>query len=120
MKKRIIRQGDIYMCDLDGIDSEQQGVHPVLIVSIDILNNTSKNVVVFPITHQRKKPMPFHFMLYKEDYPFFLYNNNMIQPDCVRHISKRRLQRYLGTISTEDLQAILRNKEYVYVEKTYV
>ena len=44
MKKRIIKQGDIYMCDLDGIDSEQQGVHPVLIVSIDILNNTSKRI----------------------------------------------------------------------------
>lgn len=105
------------MVELDGIDSEQRNAHPSLVISLNILNQTSNNVVIFPITHRTKKPMPFHYTLYKNDYPFFTYKENTVQPECVRHISASRLQRYLGSINEQDIKEILKNKEYVFIEK---
>ncbi len=116
-KNKEIHQGDVYMVELDGIDSEQQNVHPVIVVSNDILNKSSRNIVIFPITHQNKKSMPFHYVLNKENYPFFTYRRNIVQPECVRHISKNRLQRYIGTIFAKDLVEILKCKEYIFIEK---
>lgn len=117
MANKEIHQGEVYMCNLDGINNEQRGVHPVLIVSTNILNQTSNNVVVFPITHQNKRKMPFHYYLYKDNYPFFNYKKNIVQPDCVRSISKNRLERFLGTIFAKDMLEILKTKEYIFVEK---
>lgn len=105
------------MADLRGMDSEQKGVHPVLIVSTQYINRTSPNVIAFPITHQNKKRMPFHYVLHKRDYDFFLYDRNIVQPECMKHISINRLQRYLGKISEKDMFLILQNKEYVFIEK---
>lgn len=63
--QRRIKQREIYMCDLtkDSIDSEQSGCHPVLIAACDIRNNSSNNVVVFPLTHAIKKVNP-HIIFY--------------------------------------------------------
>ena len=119
MKKREIKQRDIYMCDLtqDSIDSEQKNIHPVVVVSIDIRNSTSPNVYIFPITHSNKKTQPTHIILNKIDYPFFTYNVNTVICEEGRSISKKRLERFLGEISKEDLDKILECKEYVFIEK---
>ena len=74
MKKKAIKQGEVWMCNLPkGEDSEQMGVRPCLVMSLDIRNETSSNVFVFPITHAKKKDQPCHYILYKEHYPFFGY-----------------------------------------------
>lgn len=117
MKNKEIKQGEIYMADLCGMDSEQKGVHPVLVISTQFINRASPNVIVFPITHRDKKRMPFHYILYKKDYDFFLYERNTVQPECMKHISINRLQRYIGKISKKDISSILQNKEYVFIEK---
>ena len=119
MGKRQIKQKDIYMVDLsyDSIEHEQGGVRPCLIVSADIRNNTSYNVFIFPITHSNKKGQPCHYVLLKEDYPFFNYAKNIVLCEEGRSISKKRLERFLGKISDEDLDEILQCKEYVFIEK---
>ena len=72
MKKKEVKQGEVWMCNLPkGEDSEQMGVRPCLIISADARNETSSNVFVFPITHARKKEQPCHYILHKENYPFF-------------------------------------------------
>lgn len=54
-KIRNVFQGDIYICNLnDNIDSEQGGDRPCIIIQLDILNRTSNNVIVVPITSKIK------------------------------------------------------------------
>lgn len=118
MARRPILQGDIYWCELDGIDHEQQGVHPVLVISNDKLNKSSGNVTILPITHRTKKYMPYHYILTKDKYDFFSYSKNTVQPDCIRHISKRRLQRYIGTIDVLDVLEIICKINYLFTIKS--
>lgn len=118
-KKKEIKQGDIWMADLgNGFDSEQSGVRPVLVIQNDYLNNTSKNVVVIPITSRNKKTQPFHYTLYKENYPFFTKQKNTILPECICHISINRLERKLGVIFAKDMLQIIDIIKYVFVNKT--
>lgn len=120
IKKRCIKQGEIYIVDFSvfqNIEHEQNGVRPVIVISADIRNDTSPNVFVFPITHAKKKSQPCHYKLYKEDYPFFSYKENIVLCEEGRSISKKRLQRKLGEISLYDIENILKCKEYIFIEK---
>jgi mRNA-degrading endonuclease toxin of MazEF toxin-antitoxin module len=119
MKKREIKQGEIYFCNLDGdtIDNEMMGTHPVLIASLGLRNDTSPNVFVFPITHSaNKKIQPTHYILYKSKYPEFSYEKNTVLCEDGRSISRKRLERFVLKIDDEDFQNILKCKEYVFKE----
>ena len=119
MDKKKIRQGDVYMCDLsiDSIDHEQCNARPILVASVDIRNDTSENVFIFPITHARKKYQPCHYPLYQKSYPFFNFKKQIVLCEEGRSVSKNRLERFLGRISYEDIKGVLDSKEYVFVEK---
>lgn len=55
----MIKRGDVYYADLSPVvGSEQDGVRPVLVVSNNIGNHTSKTVIVVPITSKPKKQTP--------------------------------------------------------------
>ena len=100
MGEKIIRQRMIFMCDLPiGEGSEFSGVHPVLIGSVDLRNNNSPNIYIFPITHSLKKYQPTHVSLLRDNYDFFKYKVNTILCESGREVSRSRIQRYLGTIS---------------------
>lgn len=118
MDKRKVRQGEVYMCNLsvDSIDHEQGSIRPILVASVDIRNDTSANVFVFPITHARKKYQPCHYPLYQSSYPFFNFKKQIVLCEEGRSVSKSRLERFLGKISDEDLQGVLDSKEYVFIE----
>lgn len=118
MGEKIIRQRMIFMCDLPiGEGSEFSGVHPVLIGSVDLRNNNSPNIYIFPITHSLKKYQPTHVSLFKNDYDFFKYKVNTILCESGREVSRSRIQRYLGTISEDDFNRVLKQKEYTFIEK---
>lgn len=119
MKKRIIKQGEVYMCDLSlgSKEHEQSGVRPVIVVSANVRNETSHNVFIFPLTHAKKKEQPCHYKLYKKDYPFFSYKEQTVICEEGRSISKTRLERLIGTVLSKDIQEILKCKEYVFKEK---
>lgn len=117
--KKEITQGEIYMVNLskDSIDHEQNGARPCLVISANIRNKKSSNIFIFPITHADKKSQPCHYKLYKKDYDFFNYDEQIVLCEEGRSISKKRLERLLGNISQEDLENILLCKEYVFIEK---
>lgn len=117
--KREINQGDVFMVDLsvDSIDHEQTNVRPCVIASCDIRNRKSDNIFIFPITHAVKKTQPCHYKLYKDKYDFFTYKTNTVLCEEGRSISKKRLERKLGSISLNDLLEILKIKEYIFIEK---
>ena len=62
-----IKRGDIYYADLSPVvGSEQDGVRPVLVVSNNIGNHTSKTVIVVPITSKPKNKhhIPTHVHIF--------------------------------------------------------
>ena len=117
MKNRVIMQGEVYICDMgDVIGSEQSGIRPSLVISVDVLNRTSTNVVVLPITSKMKKVQPFHKLLSQEKYPFLKYDMNIVLCENIKSISKDRINQYLGRIDDDDLEDILKLKEFVFKE----
>ena len=108
MKKRQINQGDIYVCDLnDSIGNEQSGDRPCIIISLDILNKTSNNVIIVPITSRHKKDLPTHFKIEKNKYNFLICNENIVLCENLRSISKMRLKKFIGNIDEQDLKDII-------------
>ncbi len=124
MKKREIKQGEIYFCNLDKvgdtIDSEQQLGRPVLVISLDVLNSSRDNVIIAPITSStQKKHMINHYCLNGENYPELVCKNNIVLLECPRDISKRRLERRICALTEYDLNCILDLIIYDFKEFSY-
>ena len=122
MKKREIKQGDIYYCNLstDTIDSEQNGTRPIIILSTSSLNTNRDNVIIVPITSStQKKPMINHYSLDAENYIELTSKHNIVLLECVRDVSKNRLERKICTLSEYDLNCILDLIIYDFKEFTY-
>ena len=112
MKKREIKQGEIYFCNFDGegelIGSEQNMGRPVAILSVNALNSNRDNVIIVPITSStQKKHMINHYCLNSGNYPELVCKNNIVLLECPRDISKRRLERRICALTEYDLNCIL-------------
>ena len=117
-KEERIEQRMIFMCDLPiGDGSEFSELHPCLIASVDLRNECSPNIYIFPITHADKRNQPTHWKLYKNKYDFFTYDTNTVICEEGRSISKNRLQREVGQIDEEDFESILKCSNYIFYEK---
>lgn len=114
MERRTILQGEVYVCELDGIDSEQKGEKLCIVLQLDIINRTSPNVIIVPITSKIKKDMPTHLTFTQKKYPFFRYKHNTALCECIRSVSKSRLGKRVGKIEDKDLGELLIIKEYAY------
>jgi len=118
MKEKEIKQRMIFMCDLPiGKYSEFSGLHPCVIASVDLRNNYSPNIYIFPITHATKKWQPTHHILKKETYDFFTYDINTVICEEGRSISRNRIQGYVGDIEQEDFNKILKCKDFIFYSK---
>lgn len=121
--KREFKQGDIWFCnsneEYELVDSEQKMGRLVIIVSTGSLNINRNNVIIAPITKAIKKHMINHYHLFKKDYNNFTYEDNTILLECIRDISKKRLDRKLCEVSKEDLDEILKLIDYNFKEFTY-
>lgn len=122
MRKREIKQGEIYMINLDkdSVDSEQSKIRPCLVVSTTSLNSNRSNVIIVPITGStQKKDMINHYCLFKDKYDWFTRKNNIVLLECVRDISVSRLERFVGEIDKIDLDRILDLIIYDFKEFSY-
>lgn len=115
-KKREVYQGQIYICDLgdNNIGSEQSGERPCLVIQNNILNATSEIIIVIPITSKCKKTLPTHYILTNDKYSFLTYDKNTVLCECIRSLSKKRIKKLIGQIDNNDLEQILKTKEYAY------
>lgn len=109
MKRSEIKQGDVWMVNLDPtVGSEQGGVRPCLVVSADRLNEYRENVIIVPITSSiGKKYMINHYNISNEKYPEFKRHNNIVLLECVRDISIKRLERKITKINSDDMKDIM-------------
>lgn len=105
IKTSVIKRGNVYDAWLgEGIGSEQQGFRPVIVIQNDIGNRFSTTVIVAPITSQvDKADLPTHV---KIDSCKALGDNSFVILEQVRTIDKKRLKRFKGSISLEDMRKV--------------
>ena len=114
-KKRNIRWGDIYYCDLGHMKgSVQCGRRPVIVVQTNRLNSTSPTVVVAVITSVIKKAnMNSHISIGKE---CGLKEESMIMLEQLRTIDKLdELEDFIGYVDDrETIDSIHRGLKYLF------
>ena len=95
-----LHRGEVWLVDLNPTRGrEQKGVRPALVVSHDAYNQGPADlVVVAPIT-SRDRGIPLHIPVNPPDGG--LKNHSAIMCDAVRSISKRRLLKKWGVMSSE-------------------
>jgi len=100
-------RGEIYLANLNPVSgSEQGGTRPVLIVSRDALNQNAPLVIGVPITGRGNKSRlyPTHVELKAGEGG--LSKDSVVLCEQVRAISKDRLTKRLGQLSTEKIGAV--------------
>ena len=100
-----MRQGYIFMAYLDpAIGSSQGGRRPVVIISGDMVNKFTPNVVVCPMTTSIKN---YHGdVIIKPSENNGLKKKSEILNIHVRSISKSSLKEYIGCISNSEISQI--------------
>jgi mRNA interferase MazF len=98
---------EVYQADLDPITgSEQGGKRPVLIVSRDALNANAPIVIVVPLTSRENKRRlyPTHVELPAGEAS--LPKDSVVLCEQVRAVSKNRLTKRIGQVSTQKMVLI--------------
>lgn len=97
--------GEIYLMNFGGGENVQNGVRPGLVFQNNVGNTYSPNIIALPLTSSIKKSaLPTHVFLRAE--LTGLNKDSMVlceNPEC---ISKKRIGRYITTLSHEDMQRV--------------
>jgi mRNA interferase MazF len=98
-------RGEVWMLNFDPTRGhEQAGTRPALILSVDVFNAGSADlVIVLPIT-SRSKGIRSHVVVQPPEGGLSVVS--YVKCEDVRSVSKERLHRRLGTISTATLAEI--------------
>ena len=98
-----INRGEIYYADLStGVGSEQSGNRPVVIIQNDVGNFYSPTTIIAPLTSRIKTNMPTHVYVELPE----TARKSVVLTEQVRTIDKKRLGKYVGKISDEELNKI--------------
>ncbi|MEN8816651.1 MAG: type II toxin-antitoxin system PemK/MazF family toxin [Nonlabens sp.] len=100
-----MKQNDVYEAFLDPIiGSEQGGRGPVVIVSGNVINDQAANILICPLTSSLK--------YYRGNPIIKPTSNNGLTKESevmvfqIRSVSKQRLKKKLGTITSKELAQI--------------
>ena len=99
-----LKRFDVVLVDFgyDVIGSEQGGVRPALVIQNDIGNLHSDTTIVMSFTSKKKNlDQPTHTLL-KQSKESGLANDSVLLGECIRQISKKRVKKYLGSISDQN------------------
>lgn len=104
-----VKRGELYLINLTGQGSEQNGLRPVVVLQNDVGNRFSPTTVVVPLTSQNKKNVPTHVNLSPED--------GVVKPStalCEQPMSvdKTRLIKRIGTLNENKIEDI--NKKILF------
>lgn len=106
MNGMIVKRGDMFSAIFDGVDSEQQGLRPFVILQNNIGNRFSPTLIVALITTKNKKDnMPTHIMLNKE---LGLKEDSVVMLEQIRTIDKSRIIEgsYIGRVDRATMKKI--------------
>jgi mRNA interferase MazF len=100
---RLLKRGDVWWVSFaSALGGEVQKTRPALIISNNAANAVLNGVVVIPLTSQTDRLYP------SEAYVDLGGRRSKAMADQITTADKRRLQNYLGTVSTSDLRAVER------------
>lgn len=103
-----MRRGEIYLADMGKPSGhEQAGLRPVVIVSNNVGNTFSPNVIVATMTTKMKKnKLPTHVYVISDEIKN-LKQNSIIQLENIKTIDKRRIYSdVLGHLSEKTMEKV--------------
>ena len=99
-------RGDIYYANMEPhISSEQGGERPVVVLQNDTGNKHSPTLIIATLTSKvdKKRHLPTHVLL---DHNPGLKVPSIVQLEQIFTIDKRRVQRFAGQASDEEMKQI--------------
>ena len=99
-------RGDIYYANMEPhVGSEQGGERPVVVLQNDTGNKHSPTLIIATLTSRvdKKRHLPTHVLLYHNQ---GLKVPSIVQLEQIFTIDKRRLQRFIGNASAEEMVQI--------------
>ena len=105
-EEMIFHRGDIYLADLNPyFGSEQGGTRPVLVLQNDAGNFFSPTLIIATMTSRvwKKVDLPTHYILRNVEN---LAGPCVVQCEQIRTIDKRRIKKYLASISREQMAEV--------------
>ena len=121
LNKWKINRGQIYTCFFGeniGYEKSRLQARPCLVVSTQIINHDSGNVIVVPFSKNIKyQPntnnlkYQYHYVLKKKDYPSLAFDS-AVQCEDIRAVSKARLSTYICNINKNDMREIQKRLKY--------
>ena len=110
-------QWNIFWVDLEPVrGSEQAGKRPVLVISVEEVNQLLPLVTVLPLTSLKRgrKVYPIEILLLSKDTG--LSKDSIAMSHQIRAISKERLEKKCGHISSENLKEKIRKTLKLYLD----
>lgn len=99
-----MKRGEIYYADLDPtVGSEQGGIRPILILQNAMGNKHSPTTIVATITSKIKQQIPTHVYIGTVG---TLINESYVLLEQIRTIDKKRITKYVGTLSPHQMELI--------------
>lgn len=101
----MIKRGDIFYADLDqGTGSEQNGRRPVVILQNNKGNRHSTTTIAAMITSARKKSLPTHVWVSKEDSG--LKEDSIVLLEQIQTLDKKRLVNKVGRLDKSAMDQV--------------
>ena len=101
----MIKRGDIFYADLDqGTGSEQNGRRPVVILQNNKGNRHSTTTIAAMITSARKKSLPTHVWVRKEDSG--LKEDSIVLLEQIQTLDQKRLVNRVGRLGKNAMDQV--------------
>jgi mRNA interferase MazF len=99
------QRGDIVLVNFDPArPTEAAATRPAIIVTNNIANVISPQLVVVPLTSNLERIYPHEYMLRHQDTG--LDQDSKVQPQLIRHVARERIGQTIGFVSSELMQEV--------------
>lgn len=102
MQQQILKRYDVVLVNFgeNVVESEQAGVRPAIVIQNDTGNFFSTTTIVMPLTSKIKNiNQPTHTLI-KKGKEKGLADDSVLLGECMRQISKKRILKSLGRITS--------------------
>lgn len=103
-----LRRGDIIIVDLGETQGhEKQGIRPAVVISSELMNENSDNVIVAPMTSasHKQRLLPTHVYITSNEYSG-LKKDSIVQLEDIRSVSKQRMIKHIGCLTGKELGVV--------------
>lgn len=108
-----VKRGQVYFVDLgSGYGSEQGGIRPAIVVTVNSINKASPVIGVVTMSSKLKRmDLGTHILI--KTRPELLASDSIALVETFRTIDKSRLLYYKGTLNSEEMEKISAQLKWV-------